>query len=277
MFYISKENWDKIIGYARAREEQEGHEIGGMAVILKDVDDDYVIDEPVILKQTTTAATCTMDKEALANYYVEMAHKHGKDVNFLWWHSHAKMKAFWSGTDTDTMTEYNNGKWSAFLVVNVREEHKFSVQYWDPVEKLIDDELNVVNQLEQVIDESIMNEVTALCSKETSLVKPQIWQNYSAKDGWTGGYGQSYMWEPNKGPFKKDASDPTALDDIVNYAEKLLEQYCAGSLKKRAWNKEVKDYNVLLETAKLPNDLIEDLEGNPVVSPDPWDNFGGPS
>ena len=83
MFYIAKEDWDKIISYARAREEQKGHEIGGMAVITKDDVDDYIIQEPVILKQTTTAATCTMDKEALADYYIEMAQKYGKDVHFL--------------------------------------------------------------------------------------------------------------------------------------------------------------------------------------------------
>ena len=76
MFYISKENWDKIINYARAREEQTGHEIGGMAVIIKDDEGDYIVEEPVILKQTTSAATCTMDKEALANYYVEMGMKY---------------------------------------------------------------------------------------------------------------------------------------------------------------------------------------------------------
>ena len=73
--YISKQSWKKIINYARGRVEQTGDKVGGMAVILKDEDSDYVIKEPVILKQETTGSTCTLDKEELANYYVEMAQK----------------------------------------------------------------------------------------------------------------------------------------------------------------------------------------------------------
>ena len=64
---MSKKDWNKIINFARAREDETGDEIGGMAVVNK-VEDDYVISEPVILKQETTGATCTLDKEALADY-----------------------------------------------------------------------------------------------------------------------------------------------------------------------------------------------------------------
>ena len=281
MFYISKENWDKIINYARAREEQKGHEIGGMAVIIKDDEGDYIVEEPVILKQTTSAATCTMDKEALANYYVEMGMKYGSDVNFLWWHSHAKMKAFWSGTDTNTMEEYDNGKWSAFLVVNVRQEHKFSVKYWDPVPTLVDDELNLLDEKEDSIDEAIMKEVAAVCGEEVQVVNNH-WHKAYTQSGWNRPYGQSYMWEPEKP--KQDDKDPSALEDIIKYAEKLLDSYVEGEIKKREWNKKVKEYNGLLETAKIEyrikdmtaqeldnamyymfaQDLIVELNGDPI-------------
>lgn len=52
---------------------------------------------------------------------------------------------FWSGTDTDTMTEYKSGDWSMFLVVNVRGEYKFRVQYWNPFEMGEDIELTILN------------------------------------------------------------------------------------------------------------------------------------
>ncbi|MAC53681.1 MAG: hypothetical protein CME31_14175 [Gimesia sp.] len=285
MFYISKENWDKIISYARAREEQKGHEIGGMAVITRDDDDDYIIQEPVILKQTTSGATCTMDKEALANYYVEMGMKYGNDVHFLWWHSHAKMKAFWSGTDTNTMKEYDNGKWSAFLVVNVRQEHKFSVQYWDPVPSLVDDEINFLNAKEDTIDEAIINEVTALCDEEIQIIN-NGWGKAYNQSGWNKPYGQGYIWEPQEvKELKKPNSDPEALNDVIKYAEKLLNAYCDGTLKRRGWNKKVKKYNALCETAKIEyrirdisaqdleqasyyifgSDLVVDLNGDSVI------------
>ena len=283
MFYISKQSWNKIINYARGRVEQTGDEVGGMAVILKDEDSDYVIKEPVILKQETTGSTCTLDKEELANYYVEMAQKYGKDLNFLWWHSHAKMSAFWSGTDTNTMQEYNNGKWSAFLVVNVRQEHKFSVKYWDPVPSLVDDEINFLNEKEDTIDEAIVTEVTALCDEETQIVNTG-WSKAYNGTGWNRPYGQGYMWESNVVKSTEKDSDPEALNDIINYAEKLLDSYCEGSLKKREWNKKVKEYNALCEEAKLDyrikdltaeelntaqyymyaHDLVVDLNGDPI-------------
>jgi uncharacterized protein YukE/proteasome lid subunit RPN8/RPN11 len=165
-FKMSKKDWNKIINFARAREDETGDEIGGMAVVNK-VEDDYVISEPVILKQETTGATCTLDKEALADYYIRMANKHGKDVNFMWWHSHAKMKAFWSGTDTSTMDDYNNGKWSVFLVVNVYEEYKFRITVWEPQEMYIDTELEIEGQEEFKIPASIRKQVTEKCSKPT--------------------------------------------------------------------------------------------------------------
>jgi proteasome lid subunit RPN8/RPN11 len=248
MFYISRESWDKIINYARAREEQKGHEIGGMAVIIKDDDGDYIIQEPVILKQTTSAATCTMDKEALANYYVEMGMKYGSDVHFLWWHSHAKMKAFWSGTDTNTMEEYNNGKWSAFLVVNVRQEHKFSIKYWDPVPTLVDDQLTFLDEEDDAIDDTIMKEVESICDDEVETINTG-WGKAYTQSGWNRPYGQGYMWPHENNQTKKD-DDSLDVNDIITYADKLIDSYCNGSIKKREWNKKVKKYNTLLETAK---------------------------
>ena len=258
MFYISKESWDKIISYARAREEEKGHEIGGMAVITKDEDGDYIVQEPVILKQTTTAATCTMDKEALADYYVQMGMKYGNNVHFLWWHSHAKMKAFWSGTDTNTMKEYNNGTWSAFLVVNVREESKFSIQYWDPVETLIDDELHFLNQEGVEIDKAIVDEVKNLCEEETAIVQGSYHNHYD-RSGWQrGAYGQGYMWEPEAVTAIKD---PVTISDIkVKEYNELCEKNRFDFRIQKVSSKFLAENSLIL----MAHDLVVDLEDNPI-------------
>ena len=246
MFYISKQSWNKIINYARGRVEQTGDEVGGMAVILKDEDGDYIVKEPVILKQETTGSTCTLDKEELANYYVEMAQKYGKDLNFLWWHSHAKMSAFWSGTDTNTMQEYNNGKWSAFLVVNVREEHKFSVQFWDPIEELVDVDLKVMDNKETSVPKVILDELNAKCKEETVLING--WNNRRGiiNHNQMNLYGVYNQVQQNvEIPDKQ-----LALDEVCDIVEKMLDQYVAGTMTKHKWNKEVKSTNRLLKKAK---------------------------
>ena len=73
-FGIEKKDWNKIINYARARHAETKDEIGGMALIKPVPDtDDYRISHPTILKQETSGGNCVLDKEALANYYVDMA------------------------------------------------------------------------------------------------------------------------------------------------------------------------------------------------------------
>lgn len=60
----------------------------------QDKEGDYILSEPEILKQTVTGGTTEMEKEEVADYYVKAAEKHGNDIRFVWWHSHANMKAF---------------------------------------------------------------------------------------------------------------------------------------------------------------------------------------
>ena len=101
-FYIDNKDWKKVIDYAQASYDEFKSEIGGFMVAEIDKDGDYIISKPEILEQTVTGGTTEMDKVAVADYYVKACMEHGKDVRFIWWHSHADMGAFWSGTDTST-------------------------------------------------------------------------------------------------------------------------------------------------------------------------------
>ena len=122
-FYIKKKNWDKIINFARAANEIYNTEIGGMAIALQDKDGDWEISNPVILKQVVTAGSTVLDKEELAEWCntIVMNKKYGPKTQFVWWHSHNTMNAFWSQTDLNTMEEYSGGKFSLSLVVNIKE------------------------------------------------------------------------------------------------------------------------------------------------------------
>ena len=273
-FYIHKKDWDRIINYARAREQECGDEIGGMAVIIKDKDDDYIIKEPTILKQETTGSTCTLDKDELAQYYADMAHKYGNDLQFLWWHSHAKMAAFWSGTDTNTMTEYKNSHWSAFLVVNVREEYKFRVQYWHPYEIGEDIELNIMTNKakERAIPKAILKEIEDKCSERVISSYKHTHNSYSYN-----GYGQATLWNNQAKERAKSAGLEELIDEyesseltgysyhgvgatiqespisfLVEQLEQGNEKYCEGSITYEKYAKAIQEFN----------DTLEKLEGN---------------
>ncbi len=165
--YIDKECWDKIINYAKAAYHTEKCEIGGMSVVTQDKDGDWLIQEPVILKQEIGSTTCDLDKEELAKYYTKMAVKY-KDANFrfCWWHSHHTMGAFWSGTDISSIDEYGEGEsdLSFALVVNLKEEYKCRVSVWKPVEIHQDVELNIIGKDDGVeIPLDIVTEVKEKC------------------------------------------------------------------------------------------------------------------
>ena len=181
VFTISKKDWNKIINYAKARYTTEQDEIGGMAIV-KPVpgEDEYLISHPTILKQETSGGNCVLDKEALAEYYVDMALKHGKDIQFMWWHSHGNMGAFWSGTDTSTMNEYVSGTWSIFLVVNIKEEYKFRIMVWKPQQMFIDTELEILGVTPKEIPKSIVNEVDEKCS---AIATTTVWKRSKNGNG----------------------------------------------------------------------------------------------
>ena len=165
--YIDKECWDKIINYAKAAYHTEKCEIGGMSVVTQDKDGDWLIQEPVIVKQEIGSTTCDLDKEELAKYYTKMAVKY-KDTNFrfCWWHSHHTMGAFWSGTDISSIDEYGEGEsdLSFALVVNLKEEYKCRVSVWKPVEIHQDVELNIIGKDDGVeIPLDIITEVKEKC------------------------------------------------------------------------------------------------------------------
>ena len=171
--YIDKECWDKIINYAKAAYHTEKCEIGGMSVVTQDKDGDWLIQEPVILKQEIGGTTCDLDKEELAKYYTKMAVKYNEtNFRFCWWHSHHTMGAFWSGTDISSIDEYGEGEsdLSFALVVNLKEEYKCRVSVWKPVEIHQDVELNILNSVEKVeIPSEILSEVKEKCETRSII------------------------------------------------------------------------------------------------------------
>ena len=164
--YIERENFDKIISYAKCAYDKYKSEIGGMAVCIE-LEDKWIIQDPVILKQEISGGNCELDKTALAKYYTEYGMKY-KNTNyrFLWWHSHHTMGAFWSSTDLEAIDEFKEGDLSFALVVNLKREYVMRVSVWKPVEIHKDVTLEVVNNS---VDESIEKEVDKLCEKEVSI------------------------------------------------------------------------------------------------------------
>ena len=168
-FWISKDNWNKIIAYAESAYHQMKSEIGGQMVVVVDDDGAFILENPVILKQEVSAGNCEMEAEALAVHYSKMAGKYGDDVRHCWWHSHHTMGAFWSGTDDSTILGHPANDWTVSLVVNLKREYKLRIQFFEPFLHEENVELNIMINPDET-NPDIDKEVNDLCNKETTSV-----------------------------------------------------------------------------------------------------------
>tara|TARA_R110002020_G_scaffold318457_3_gene534117 strand:+ start:1058 stop:1939 length:882 start_codon:yes stop_codon:yes gene_type:complete len=182
--YITENDWNKLLNYAQCAYEEFGTEIGGMAEMVPDKDGDMWIKRPTILKQSVAPANCDLNEGALAQYYATVAKKNGTS-DFLWWHSHADMTAFWSQTDKNTI-EDNKGKskhtWS--LVINIKGEYIMQLDvFFLAGMKLHKSQEFKLCFIRRNYTDAFKKKVIELCDKEVAINQPNHIGYYR---GWMG-------------------------------------------------------------------------------------------
>lgn len=267
-FLTTHKNWMKMQHYAQHAYNKWKAEIGGMAVMVESPSDsektdikkgDWVLMDPVILKQEVSGGNCDLDKDALAQYYGKTAMKY-KDMNFrfCWWHSHHTMAAFWSSTDLKAIDEFNEGDISFALVINLKQEYKFRVSIWKPIEVHQDVEFEVIGLEGKSVPDAIQTEVEELCSKETVINK-----GYSGYSGWgtarttgyklTGNQQQATLWDksihepmlnnPTTQALSQSPEDIKEYLNMVDSVKELNHNYIMGELSYTKYKNRVNKIN----------------------------------
>ena len=262
-FYISRENFDRVIAYAESAYRQFKSEIGGQLVVLEDQDGDFILEDPVILKQEISAGNCELDGQQLAVHYSKMIGKHGNDVRHCWWHSHHTMNAFWSGTDTDTILSHPANDWTLSLVVNLKREYKLRIQFFNPFMHEENVELNFLQE-EHDINNVLDVEVKDLCSKEIQSVityggtgsQGHLWnqkqkEKHSYRQYQYGGYG----WLDDLDDELELTGVPTEFfEDCVAEIDELSDALTDGTIKMKKFRKGVTSLNQKLQQYNLKVD-----------------------
>ena len=272
MFYITKKNWDKILGYSEEAYNEHKSEIGGMSVMVEDKEGNWHLQNPVILKQEISAGNTVLEKEALAEYYTKEAMRMGKkNFRFCWWHSHHTMGAFWSGTDIKAIDEFNEGDFSFALVVNLKGEYKFRLSLWKPFEMHEDVELDIVGGTHRCT-KKMKEEVEELCSKPVvtynGTYNYQHWKNRTGVNL----YSQSYTKrdqllkeaaeDPRQErlPFHSTAGQMTVSGDnnmksfmeIVEEVDSFGDDLTDGTITYKTYKESIEDLNEELEKESSP-------------------------
>ena len=247
-FYIAERDWNKIQNYAQAAYDDSKSEIGGMLIAIEDKDGDWELKDPVILKQQISGGNCILDKDDLAVYYTKVGSKlKKKNFRFVWWHSHHTMDAFWSGTDLTAIKEYSDGDFSFALVVNLKEEYKFRVSVWKPLEVHEDVELTIITK-EKKIPQKIQDQVADKCSP--IVHQYGTWKKGTYTKGKSNQMTLVNMEDTKVGGPKYNAELSGDTNDYIyayNMIDEMNKRYCDGRLTYDGWILMAKDVNKLLD------------------------------
>jgi len=240
-FKISFVDWEKLLQYANAAKDKAGLEISGMMVLLQD-GEDWIISDPIILKQTCGAGETELDQQELANYYGLMATEHGAGVGFVWWHSHVNMAAFMSPTDVTAMNEFNRSPWTISLVVNVTGEYELRLNYFSPVHVHIKAKLNLMEAPENEVTvrrgrkivrkykETAAPDVTpseAMIAEVNEKVSHTQYNEYSKKGRWDHWNGKNNGGPSHSPPY---SGKTVAFYDLQRIISDLIVQERASKL-----------------------------------------------
>jgi hypothetical protein len=152
-----------------------------------------VVEGPVIkvtdaylLPQRNSGASTDIDAADVTKAMYELREVPG-NLQF-WWHSHADMGVFWSGTDHDTMRMIGSNGWCLSSVFNRRNESKTAIYLGKPFPIFIDD--IKLNETTVPIAQELLDQWDA---EFKAKVKPA----YTAPAYQSSGYGSYHrFWDP---------------------------------------------------------------------------------
>lgn len=117
-------------------------EVSGMGLCSYVADGNYFwVRDVYLLEQEVGSAHTDIDAKALGKLEYEcLRDKREGDLNF-WWHSHVNMNVFWSGQDTETITNIGKNGYCLATVFNKRGEMRSAVSFASQFGTMLVDEL----------------------------------------------------------------------------------------------------------------------------------------
>ena len=205
----------------------------------------FIVTDVEIFEQVVSPTHSDIPGAALAKFQVELIRRgeNPKDW-FCWWHSHAKMKTFFSGTDTSTIDSSTDFKMMLSIVTN--HAHEFSARFdlYEPVRMT---QVVAVEVLEDE-DDTTMAECRAEIAKKVST-RPVV----SASYGIGFDYTRTQYKHPHTG-VKSQIEIPKKLDNR-NHTAAVTDD------ERAEYGAEVQELQDAINTARIELDfeLVQEL------------------
>lgn len=193
-------------------------EISGLGKVEK-IEECLVITDILLFEQQASSSYTNIDPKPVLKLLRDIADQNGDpSVLKLWWHSHANMDTFWSGTDNTTMAGLAQDGWMLSLELNKKGNYKLCFLLYSPIKTAVDDLILKVyhppdDKLRKAIEEEIKAKVrpmgysTRYVAPGTPVTSsPAVSQNryvggFHQEEGWSGEWDKPFPeQEDKKGP-----------------------------------------------------------------------------
>lgn len=125
-----------------------------------------VVTDLCIFEQVCSAAHSTIDDDALGKFLYEKTISGEKLSEWrVWWHSHAKMKAFFSGTDTGTIDSSTEFPYLVSIVSNHEGDIIARLDTFDPTRFTQTLEVEILQEEDEELRELCIKEIEEKVSK----------------------------------------------------------------------------------------------------------------
>ena len=176
-------------------------EVGGLGLVRVEKPDTFIIEDVFLLEQEGSGAEYTAKADAVAKFYVDLIRGGGDPGTVLhFWHSHANMNVFQSGTDRDNVKDtFNKKSFCVAVTWNAKGDTYGEVTLFRPIEMRID---NVKVEVALPYDAALLVELR-------EKVKPRVYTH-------AGVAGDAQMWVMGQGWIDVGGhSMPTTRDNRV--------------------------------------------------------------
>lgn len=160
---IEKTAWDKITAFTDLCPD----EISGLGKV-EVRNGQLVVTDVAIFEQKVSAAHSTITMESLAKFQEERV-RAGESMKqwCFWWHSHAHMGVFFSGTDTNTIDNSTEFPWLVSLVTNKKHETTARLDIYTPIRLFTELTVEIIYESNPAVKELCQQEIAAKVTKPT--------------------------------------------------------------------------------------------------------------
>lgn len=187
---IEKRAWQKIAAYV----DNCQFEIGGLGKVVCD-GNDFIVSDVHIFHQKVTPAHVDLTAETLAKFQSECVKRKEsmKDFKF-WWHSHAKLDAFFSGTDTATIDQSAlDFPWMVSFVTNHAHKKVARLDVYQPVHLTCTLDIEVLDDVDQTIIDACKAEIAEKVTMPTVPSYTYPFQGYQSHHHYGGYFGRTLL------------------------------------------------------------------------------------